>query len=106
MKEIANPSSRLALKKLCVSHKPDFVFISERPSLFVDKFPSRFWKNLNLKVFAINNRNNLSPNLCCACAVNLEPTIIANSNQHISFSVLIEGQIVGISTIYASTQIE
>lgn len=50
-----NPSSRLVFKQFCLTNNPDFVFISE-PWILVDNVPAKFWKSLNLKIFAVNDR--------------------------------------------------
>lgn len=99
---LATPSSRLLLKKLCEMHKPEFLFISE-PWIDLEQCPPRFWDKLKLKVFVVNNRNELSPNLWCACSDQWSPIVVANSDQHISFTVNYGDQAVDFSVVYAST---
>jgi len=84
---LANPPSRLALQRLITQHKPDFVFISE-PWMDVAKFPKRWLSNLHLKMFALNNRPGMIPNIWCFCKVTLNPVIIASEAQHVSFTII------------------
>lgn len=56
-----------------------------------------------MKVFSINERGPLKPNLWCACADYLDLVVLANSNQYISFSIMVDGHQIGLSVIYAST---
>jgi len=58
------------LKKLILQNKPDFVFVSE-PWINFDDFPRKWLINLNLKLFAMNTRPNISPNLWCICKTNV-----------------------------------
>lgn len=71
--------------------------------MLFDKVPARFWRNMKLKIFALNNRESLRPNLWCLCSEAYDPTIIVNSSQHVSFTVKLDNQIIGISAVYAST---
>jgi hypothetical protein len=99
---LANSPTKLALKRLIVTYKPDFCIIAE-PWMYFDKFPKTWLSRLNLKLFAVNNRNNLLPNLWCFCSSHLSPTIVDLDDQQISFTFLFEGKTFGISTVYAST---
>jgi len=102
LRGIANSPTSLALKKLLVSNKPDFFFISE-PWLDISKF-STFWLHkLGYKLFCVNNRGNLTPNLWCFCSINLNPIVIHIDEQLVSFQTLYNGQIFAIAAIYAST---
>lgn len=85
---LGNLESRLVLKKLCLSHKPDLVFISE-PWIQLDKISERFWRSLNLRVFTVNNRNAMLPNIWCACAKNIYPKVISISVQQVSIFVMV-----------------
>lgn len=98
---VGNLETRLVLKKLIVSHKPDFIFISE-PWIRPDQFPARFWEKLHLKVFAVNSRNHLNPNLWCACSTALNPNFIACSSQFVAFSIDLNNQSIFFSAVYAS----
>lgn len=51
------------LKKLCISNNLDFLFLSES-WMPLDTFPS-FGRQLGLKLFVVNGRLPLSPNLWC-----------------------------------------
>lgn len=99
---VANLDTRLVLKNLILSNKPDFIFLSE-PMILLDHFPARFWSGLNLKVFAINNRGDLIPNLWCVCSEMINPVVITSSSQQVSFSVDWDNQTINISAVYAST---
>lgn len=99
---LANQPTRLVLKNLCESHKPDFVLISE-PWMLLQDFPLSFWNHLNLKPFAVNDRITLPPNLWCLCQSHLTPSLLAVSKQQVAFSVLHENQNIYVSAIYAST---
>jgi hypothetical protein len=48
---LANPPSRLALKRLIIVNKPDIVLISE-PWMDIDKFPTLSLSRLGLKIFS------------------------------------------------------
>lgn len=78
--------SRLVLKKLCVDHKPDFLFIAE-PWMLLSNFPSSFWTQLGLKPFVVNSRHPLGPNIWCLCKLHLTPHLIAATSQHVSLSI-------------------
>lgn len=69
----------------------------------VDKFPSGLLTKLGLKVFSVNDRQGLAPNLWCLCSIHITPKIIQVAKQHISFSLLAFGQEVYFSAVYAST---
>lgn len=100
---LANNPSRLALKNLITQYHPDFIFISEPWMDFVN-FPRRWLVNLNLKLFAVNSRNNLSPNLWCICKTHLNPHLLAIDSQHITFSITENNHTFALSVIYASTK--
>jgi hypothetical protein len=99
---LANPPSRLALKHLILQNNPDIVLLSE-PWMPFDDFPSRWLANLNLKLFALNNRNNLLPNLWCLCKLSLNPFVLATDDQHVSFTIFENDKTFAISAVYAST---
>jgi hypothetical protein len=99
---LANSPTRLALKKLINQHKPDFVFISE-PWMSFDDFPSRWLVNLNLKLFAMNTRPNLLPNLWCFCKLSINPIVLASDDQQVSFSFCENNETLAMSAVYAST---
>jgi hypothetical protein len=62
---LANSPTKLALKNLITINKPDFSFISE-PWMNLSRISQSWWNRLGLKVFAVNSRNNLLPNMWCA----------------------------------------
>lgn len=102
---IANPETRLVLKNFCLSYNPDLVFIAE-PWILISQIPNGFWQSLNLKVFSVNNRENLAPNLWVICSISMQfcdLTVLAISDQYISLSLVLDRQLYFISTIYAST---
>ncbi|KAK2433108.1 hypothetical protein QL285_018413 [Trifolium repens] len=65
-------------------------------------FLRRWLVNLNLKLFAMNSRQNLLPNIWCLCNINLNPTILSLDDQHVSFTVIDNDKIIAIAAIYAS----
>ncbi|KAK2445365.1 hypothetical protein QL285_016305 [Trifolium repens] len=98
---LANSPTRLALKKFVNQHKPDII-LSE-PWMNVNDLPRRWLISLNLKVFALNSRPNLLPNIWCLCKISLNPTILALDDQHVSFSISDHDKTFAISAVYAST---
>ncbi|XP_058783905.1 uncharacterized protein LOC131658652 [Vicia villosa] len=101
---IANSPTKLALKRLINVNKPDFVFISE-PWMDVKKLPFRWLHRLGLKLFAVNERNGLDPNLWCCCSIHLDPQVIASDDQQVSFLLKNNGDTSGVSVVYASTNL-
>jgi hypothetical protein len=69
----------------------------------VDSFPASWLRGLNLKNFAVNNRDHFLPNLWCICIVPLNPSLIDVDDQQVSFSVEDNGKTFSILVIYAST---
>ncbi|WJX14219.1 hypothetical protein P8452_04514 [Trifolium repens] len=69
----------------------------------VNALPRRWLVSLNLKLFALNSRNNLLPNLWCLCKLSLNPSLLAIDDQHVSFSITEHDKTFAISAIYAST---
>lgn len=102
LRGLANSPTKLALKNLLVKFKPDLCIIAE-PWMSVSHLSQRWLHNRNLKVFAVNNRNNLNPNLWCLCASHLSPIIFSIDDQQVSFQVDLGGKTFGISAVYAST---
>jgi exonuclease III len=99
---LANSPSRLALKKLITQYNPDIILLSE-PWMDVNDLPRRWLVNLNLKVFALNSRPNLLPNMWCLCKLSLNPTILDLDDQQVSFSISDHAKTFAISAVYAST---
>jgi hypothetical protein len=98
---LANPPTRLALKKLILQHNPDIVLLS-KPWMSFSDFPSRWLANLNLKLFALNTRTNLLPNLWCLCKISLNPLVLASDDQHVSFTISENDKTLAIAVVYAS----
>jgi hypothetical protein len=98
----ANSPTRLALKKLIKQYNPDLVLIFE-PWMSFDDLPNRWLVNLNLKLFAMNTRPNLLPNLWCLCKLSLNPIVIASDEQHVSFTICENDKTLALSAVYAST---
>lgn len=99
---ITNSPSRLALKRIILSQRPDIILIAE-PMMNFDHFRATWLQRLGLKLFDFNVRNNNLPNIWCICNINLSPNIIACSDQHVSFTFILDSLVFGISAIYAST---
>lgn len=99
---LGNLDTRLVIKKLCLTHKPDILFLSE-PMIPLEQVRTGFWKYLKLKVIAVNNRGNLLPNIWCLCADHVSLNVISISGQHLSCSINVDNQVIYISAIYAST---
>jgi len=99
---LANAPTRLALKRMLAEYSPDFCFLAE-PWLSVNRFPNNWFNRLNLKIFAVNNRGPDEPNLWCICSKHIDPTMVLVDDQHISFTVNDNGNNIGFSVIYAST---
>jgi hypothetical protein len=68
-----------------------------------DDLPNRWLVNLNLKLFAMNTRPNLLPNLWCLCKLSLNPIVIASDEQHVSFTICENDKTLALSAVYAST---
>lgn len=97
-----NNASEVALKKLIQRNSPNFIFITE-PSMNFDNFPKSYLVRFDLKTFAFNNTNNNLPNIWCFCKNHFDLITIMTNDQHISFTIDINGTIFGFSLIYAST---
>ncbi|XP_058746611.1 uncharacterized protein LOC131619539 [Vicia villosa] len=101
---VANRASILALKKLILNNSSELVFISE-PWMKWEDFPQHWFDRFDLKLFAVNSRDNLLPNLWCFCKSNYNPDIILIDDQHISFTLKMydTNSVFGFSIVYAST---
>jgi hypothetical protein len=69
---IANKASKLALRRLISTNKPDFIIISE-PWMSFGAFPTNWLQRLDLKLFCVNERDNLLPNIWCICKNSIDP---------------------------------
>ncbi|KAI5421605.1 hypothetical protein KIW84_045146 [Lathyrus oleraceus] len=99
---LANFLTKLTLKRLVMSSKPQFVFIAES-WMGKDLFPHSLLSRLNLKKFVVNSKEGLLPNLRCRCDINLTPEVIQIDDQQVSFTILVNGYSIGISVVYALT---
>jgi len=99
---LANSPSRLALKHLILQNNPDFIFISE-PWMNFEDYPRRWFHNLHYKLFAVNSKLNLLPNLWCLCKIGLEPTILLYDSQLVAFTIDTDNKTLAFAAIYAST---
>lgn len=97
-----NPRTKSVFKNLCLLNKPDFAFLAE-PWIDISAVSVSHWRQLNLKVFCLNDRNEHIPNLWGLCSIHLNPTFLSVSSQHWSFSICSDTQMVFISVVYAST---
>ncbi|MCH81737.1 DUF4283 domain protein [Trifolium medium] len=73
------------------------------PWMKVEDLPRRWLSNLQLKLFALNTRNNLLPNLWCMCRTSLNPTILDSDDQQVTFTITENNKTLAISAVYAST---
>jgi hypothetical protein len=99
---LGNLDTRLVLKNLCQKHKPDLLFIS-KPNISFTNFPTQFWRQLGLKSFCFNLRSTNIPNLWGFCNENIDPIILSISDQHVSFSLMIDHKMCHVSAVYGST---
>lgn len=99
---MANAPSRLALKILIMTHKPDFIFIVER-KLDFQNLPNNWFSRLGYKPFAFNCKDH--PSLWCLCPDDLSPSVISASNQFVAFSFELDHSLLACTTIYASTNL-
>jgi len=102
LRGLANSPTKLALKKLLVKNKPNICFLSE-PWMPISNLSQRWLQNLGFKVFTVNDRHNLTPNLWCMCSSNLYPTLVNLDDQQISIKVDVTGKEFSITSVYAST---
>jgi len=68
-----------------------------------DAFPSTWLHRLGFKSFSFNERRNLLPNLCCICALNINPIVIDFDEQQVTCSITVNCTVVFLTAIYAST---
>lgn len=99
---LGNPDTRTTLKKLCHIHNPNWLFVSE-PWINSQKVPINYFKSLNLKLFAENNRGGSLSNLWCLCNDRFSPSVIESACQHVAFSIMFDRQELFLSAVYAST---
>jgi hypothetical protein len=102
LRGIANSSSKLALRRFLNTEKPDLVLLAE-PWVVFNSLINRWLLRLGYKLFTLNDRDNLTPNLWCICKVNLDPLVISVSDQFVAFTCSDVDKVFGIVAIYAST---
>lgn len=81
---IGNPESRITLKTLCDSHKPNIIFIAE-PMIPFENVPHLFLWNINVTKFCSNDRPLRIPNLWGLWGNDLERTKLSISRKLITF---------------------
>ncbi|CAL5209865.1 unnamed protein product [Lathyrus oleraceus] len=64
--------------------------------------PFAFWDKMDLKFFAVNDINQLSPNLWCICKKYLIPQLHSSSDQYFSFTIIVDNHTLGFVVVYAS----
>jgi len=96
---LANAPSRLALKRL---YNPDICLTAE-PWMNFYSFPRNWLSRIAFKLFALNKRENLLPNLWRLCANDINPSIVAIEDQFVYFTIAENGKTFGIIVVYAST---
>jgi hypothetical protein len=99
---LANSPSRLALKRIISTNQPDIILIVE-PWMSSHDLPVSWLARQGLKIFAVNNRDSLRPNLWCICSININLTVLHIDDQQVAFSVMENDKVFCISAIYAST---
>ncbi|XP_058784766.1 uncharacterized protein LOC131659617 [Vicia villosa] len=99
---VANTPSRLALKRVIQTLKPDIILLVE-PWMQYDKFPASWLDRLDMKLFVFNNRNQLNPNLWCICKKDINPLVLNCDSQHVAFTINYLNHTFGIAAVYAST---
>ena len=100
---VANPATQRYIAQLCRTHHPHIVCIAE-PWTWTHLVQD-FWSALGLKLLAVNNRDNLAPNLWFFCAAHISATLISSSAQQVSVSLMIQNTPCLFSAIYASTAV-
>lgn len=100
---VANPATQRYIAQLCRTHHPHIVCIAELWTW--THLVQDFWSALGLKLLAVNNRDNLAPNLWFFCAAHISTTLISSSAQQVSVSLMIQNTPCLFSAIYASTAV-
>lgn len=101
-REIAHSSPILALKRLIILHKSDLVFIAE-PWISFSKFLTNLLNILCLKLFFMNNRNTLHPNLWCICSHHPNPQVVSYDDDQVSLTLSENNITFTFSTVNGST---
>lgn len=98
---VVNTSSKLALRRFPLLFKPDLAILVE-PWMDFEKFLAKWIQRLGLKMFAMNNKGNLLPNIWCICKMYMNHVIIANDNQHVAFIIFLIDITFEIAALYVS----
>lgn len=82
---LGNDQSRASLENLCITHKPDWLAISE-PKILKEHLPRSFLKRLKLAFFTQNAREHSRPNIWVLCREQYvaDSMIIRSSEQYIA----------------------
>src|SRR4051812_16705114 len=99
---LANSPSRLALKRIIISHKPDFVFIAE-PKIDFDNLPNKWLSRYGFKHFSSNLLD--KPTLWCLCKEEYNPSILSATDQLVAFQFILDNKVMAIAAVYASTNL-
>ena len=99
---IGNSDTRIALKKLFLSHKPSLIFLAEPMVNFVS-IPAWYWPSIGVSKYCINNRGPLRPNLWALWGNDLMATVIFVFDQCITLEISCFQSTVYIAAIYANT---
>jgi hypothetical protein len=99
---IANKASKLALRRLISTNKPDFIIISE-PWMSFGAFPTNWLQRLDLKLFCVNERDNLLPNIWCICKNSIDPDPLYIDDQLVAFKISALDKVFCVAAVYAST---
>lgn len=71
---------------------------------FVD-FPPRWLARLGLKIFVVNYKIDLDPNLWCCFLTNLNPELVSVDSQHVSFLIKKQDYFCGLTVVNASNNL-
>ncbi|XP_058759734.1 uncharacterized protein LOC131633041 [Vicia villosa] len=101
---VFNKKKRNKKGKIAYNTRPrsKFVFIAE-PWMILENFPQRWLAKFDLKIFAVNNRDSMLPNLWCLCKTNYNLDILLIDDQHVALTINMHNSTYGFSVIYAST---
>lgn len=97
-----NYSTKPIFKNFCLSNKSGFAFLSE-PWIDISLVSDSYWRQLNLKVFCLNDRNDHICNLWGLCNIYLNHVVLSVTSQQCSFSICSDTQVTFMSAVYAST---
>lgn len=99
---LANNPTKLALRRLIIKNKLDFLFSSESWMTY-GNFSQKWSSKLGLKLITNNFRPNNIANLWCFCKIDLDSVILSISEKHIVFTFTFENKCFWLVFIYAST---